>query len=340
MAHKPVLITPLEKPNADPINKGARSARSVELKEVIPPFLSMRVFEAAARSGSFARAAEELGITAGAVSQHIRVLEDFAGQPLFRRLGRGVELTEAGQGAFSHASAAMAEMLQAGRAMRASMRGRRISLSTAPSFASKWLIPRLNRFQETYPDVEVRMSADMTLVDFATSDIDLAIRYGAGGYEGLYCERLMSESVVVVGSPRLLEGRPPITSAADLLDLPLIHDESPERDPSCPTWSMWFAARGQKRDDAERGLRFNQSSLALEAAAAGKGLVLAKRQLALRDIAEGLLVSPLAQAEDPVGFAYWLVWPRGRRFEPAQIAFLAWLREQVIEGDSVADQTA
>ncbi len=312
----------------------------MELKEVIPPFLSVRVFEAAARSGSFARAAEELGITAGAVSQHIRVLEDFAGQPLFRRLGRGVELTEAGQAAFSHASAAMAEMLQAGRAMRASMRGRRISLSTAPSFASKWLIPRLSRFQEAYPEVEVRMSADMTLVDFAGSDIDLAIRYGPGGYEGLHCERLMSESVVVVGSPRLLDGRSPVTSAADLIDLPLIHDESPERDPSCPTWTMWFAARGQKRDDAERGLRFNQSSLALEAAAAGKGLVLAKRQLALRDLADGLLVSPLAHAEDPVGFAYWLVWPRGRRFEPAQIAFLAWLRDQVIEGDSVADQTA
>ncbi len=312
----------------------------MDLKDVMPPFLSVRVFEAAARSASFARAAEELGITAGAVSQHIRALEEFAGQPLFRRLGRGVELTEAGQAAYGHASAAMAEMLQAGRAMRASMRGRRISLSTAPSFASKWLIPRLNRFQDAYPDVEVRMSADMGLVDFAASDIDLAIRYGPGGYEGLYCERLMSESVVVVGSPRLLAGRPPITSAADLIDLPLIHDESPERDPSCPTWTMWFAARGQKRHDAERGLRFNQSSLALEAAAAGKGLVLAKRQLALRDIAEGLLVSPLAQAEDPVGFAYWLVWPRGRRFEPAQAAFLAWLRDQVIEGDSVADQTA
>lgn len=312
----------------------------MELKEVIPPFLSVRVFEAAARSGSFARAAEELGITAGAVSQHIRVLEDFAGQPLFRRLGRGVELTEAGQAAFGHASAALAEMIQAGRAMRASLRGRRISLSTAPSFASKWLIPRLSKFQETYPDIEVRTSADMTLVDFASSDIDLAIRYGPGGYDGLYCERLMSESVVVVASPRLLEGRAPVRTVADLLDLPLIHDDSPERDPSCPTWSMWFAARGHKREDAERGLRFNQPSLAIEAATAGKGLVLAKRQLARRDIANGVLVSPLTEAEDPVGFAYWLVWPRGRRFEAAQKAFLNWLREQVIEGDSVADQTA
>jgi LysR family glycine cleavage system transcriptional activator len=312
----------------------------MDSSEVVPPFLSVRVFEAAARSGSFARAAEELGITAGAVSQHIRILEEFAGQPLFRRLGRGVELTEAGKAAYAHASAAMAELLQAGRAMRASMRGRRIAISTAPSFASKWLIPRLSAFQERYPEVEVRLSADMALVDFAGSDIDLAIRYGPGGYDGLHSERLMSESVVVVASPRLLEGRGPIQNAADLLGLPLIHDDGPERDPSCPNWSMWFAARGARRADAERGLRFNQSSLALEAAAAGKGLVLAKRQLALRDIASGALVTLLAEHDAPLGFAYWLVWPRGRRFEPGQNAFLQWLREQAMESDSVADQTA
>ena len=342
MAREAVPASGLEIAPSVPIlkeNRG-RSARAVELKDVMPPFLSVRVFEAAARSGSFARAAEELGITAGAVSQHIRILEEFAGQPLFRRLGRGVELTEAGQAAFAHASGAMAEMLQAGRAMRASMRGRRISLSTAPSFASKWLIPRLSKFQERYPDIEVRMSADMTLIDFSATDIDLAIRYGPGGYEGLHCERLMSESVVVVASPRLLAGRPPVRTAADLHSLPLIHDDAPERDPSCPTWAMWFAARGERRDDADRGLRFNHSGLALEAAVAGKGLVLAKRQLALRDIADGVLVTPLEEGDAPLGFAYWLVWPRGRRFEPSQTAFLAWLREQVIEGDAVADQTA
>ena len=258
----------------------------VGVKEAMPPFLSLRVFEAAARSASFARAAEELDITAGAVSQHIRVLEDFAGQPLFRRLGRGVALTEAGRAAFTHASSAMAEMLQAGRAMRAALRGRRVSISTAPSFASKWLIPRLSGFQEMYPDTEVRLSADMTLTDFATSDIDLAIRYGPGGYEGLHCERLMSESVLVVCSPRLIEAHANLRTPADLAEATLIHDDSPERDPSCPTWSMWFAARGIRRADAERGLRFNHSGLAIEAAIEGKGLALAKRQLALRDIAE------------------------------------------------------
>ncbi|QGZ93626.1 Gcv operon activator [Terricaulis silvestris] len=312
----------------------------MESKEVVPPFLSVRVFEAAARLGSFARAAEELGITAGAVSQHVRILEEFAGQPLFRRLGRGVELSDAGQAAFSHASAAMSEMLEAGRAMRASMRGRRISISTPPSFASKWLIPRLSEFQQRYPEVEVRISADMTLIDFAVTDIDLAIRYGPGGYEGLSCERLMSESVAVVVSPKLLEGRAPARTAADFLDLPLIHDDAPERDLSCPTWSMWFAARGLRRVESERGLRFNHSGLALEAAVAGKGAVLAKRQLALRDLAEGTLVSPLDEGDAPLAFAYWLVWPRGRRFEPAQAAFLTWLREEVIASDAGADQTA
>ena len=310
------------------------------MKEAMPPFLSLRVFEAAGRTGSFARAAEELGITAGAVSQHIRVLEEFAGQPLFRRLGRGVQMTEAGQSAFAHAGVVMSEMLQAGRAMRESLRGRRISVSTAPSFASKWLIPRLNRFQELHPDTEVRMSADMALIDFAGSDMDLAIRYGPGGYEGLHCERLMSESVVVVCSPRLVEAHGAMRSPADLEGVPLIHDDAPERDPSCPTWSMWFAARGLRHADATRSLRFNQSSLAIEAAVAGKGLALAKRQLAQRDVAEGNLVAPLDEIDAPVGFAYWLVWPRGRRFEPAQAAFLNWVRAEAATSEPEAEARA
>lgn len=312
----------------------------MEARDAVPPFLSLRVFEAAARLGSFARAADELGISAGAVSQHIRAIEEFAGQPLFRRLGRGVELTQAGQAAFTHAGAAMEEMLQAGRAMRASLRGRRVSISAAPSFASKWLIPRLSKFQELYPDVEVRLSADMALTDFAGSDMDIAVRYGPGGYDGLYSERLMTESVVVVCSPRLLETHGELQKPEDLTGVPLIHDDAPERDPSCPTWPMWFAARNLRRADTERGLRFNQSSLAIEAAIGGKGVALAKRQLALRDISDGRLIAPLHEADAPVNFAYWLVWPRGRRFEPAQVAFLEWLRGQVIEGDAVADHTA
>lgn len=308
--------------------------------DLLPPFLALRVFEAAARLESFSRAADELDISPGAVSQHIKALEEFAGQPLFRRLGRSVELTDAGRASFTHAGAVLAEMLQAGRAMRAATRGRRVSISTPPSFASKWLIPRLGAFQEAHPEVEVRLSADMTLTDFASSDIDMAVRYGPGAYENLHAERLMAESVVVVCSPRFAEQIGPIKSAEDLTGLALIHDDAPERDPSCPNWKMWFAARGHRRADVERGLRFNQSSLAIEAAVEGKGMVLAKRQLAQRDLNEGRLVAPLAEEAAPVAFAYWLVWPRGRRFERSQMEFLTWLREQVIASDPGADQTA
>jgi len=305
-------------------------------EQIMPPFLSLRVFEAAARLGSFARAAEELEITAGAVSQHIRALEEFAGLPLFRRLGRGVELTDVGHATFRHATLAVGEVLQAGRAMRTQLRGRRISVSTAPSFASKWLIPRLGRFQETHPGADVRISADISITDFAASDVDLAVRYGPGRYEGLYAERLMSEAVIVVCSPRLAEAARDLEA---LSTLPLIHDDGPESDPTCPNWTMWFAARGIDRRDADRGLRFNQSGLAIEAAAAGKGLALAKRQLALGDLANGALISPLSGSEAPVGFAYWLVWPKGRRFEPLQTAFIEWLRAEVIAGDAPVDHS-
>ena len=297
------------------------------------------MFEAAARLGSFARAAEELGVSAGAVSQHIRVLEDYAGQPLFRRPGAGGAHRCGAIGFFPCAALRLRKCCRPG-AHAGGHAGAAVSISTAPSFASNWLIPRLDTFQESYPDTEVRLSADMALVEFSGSDIDLAIRYGPGGYEGLQAERLMTESVVVVCSPRLLETHAAIKTPADLIGAPLIHDDGPERDPSCPTWPMWFAARGLKRMESERGLRFNQSSLAIEAAIAGKGLALAKRQLALRDIADGRLIAPLSEVESPVSFAYWIVWPRGRRFEPAQIAFLEWLRAQAMEGDSAADQTA
>jgi LysR family glycine cleavage system transcriptional activator len=308
--------------------------------DLLPPFLALRVFEAAARLESFARAADELDITPGAVSQHIKALEDFAGQPLFRRLGRSVELTDAGRVTFAHAGAVLSEMLHAGRAMRTASRGRRVSISTPPSFASKWLIPRLSGFQDAHPEVEVRLSADIAITDFSTSDIDMAVRYGPGGYENLHAERLMAESVIVVCSPRFAAESGSPTSAKDLINIPLIHDDATERDPTCPSWGMWFAARGYRRGDAERGLRFNQSSLAIEAAVEGKGMVLAKQQLAQRDLNEGRLIAPLAEQAAPVAFAYWLVWPRGRRFEPAQQAFLTWLREQVIAADAPVDQTA
>jgi LysR family glycine cleavage system transcriptional activator len=301
----------------------------------LPPFHALRAFEAAGRHLSFARAADELGVSPAAVSQHIQQMEEFAGQPLFRRLGRRVELTDAGHAALAHVAAAMASLGEAARVMRLPLRGQRVSVSVAPSFAIKWLVPRLERFKELHPDIEVWVSADMGLVDFAVADVDLAIRYGAGGYADAQAQMLLSESVVPICSPSLIEGPEGLKRIEDIPRFALLHDDSPDRDPSCPTWPMWMMARGLDAENARKGLRLNQSSMVIEAAMAGKGIGLAKRQLAAADIASGRLVTPFDAEDTPINFAYWMVWRRGRTLSPGLKAFIDWLRDEA--GQAEAD---
>lgn len=294
----------------------------------LPPFHALRAFEAAGRHLSFARAADELGVSPAAVSQHIQQMEEFAGQPLFRRLGRRVELTDAGHASLSYVAAAMQSLGEAARVMRLPLRGQRVSVSVAPSFAIKWLVPRLERFKEIHPDVDIWVSADMGLVDFAVADVDIAIRYGAGGYAEAQAQMLLSESVVPICSPNLIQGQDGLKKPEDLLRFALLHDDSPDRDPSCPTWPMWLRARGLDGEHSRKGLRLNQSSLVVEAAIAGKGVALAKRQLAATDIAAGRLVTPFEESDTPINFAYWLVWRRGRSLSPGLKAFMDWIREE------------
>jgi LysR family transcriptional regulator, glycine cleavage system transcriptional activator len=298
-----------------------------------PPHAAFRAFEAAARHASFAKAADELNVSPAAISQQIQSLEAYAGQPLFRRLGRGVELTDAGKAAFRYASEGLAALAEAARVMRLPLRSQRVSVSAAPSFAMKWLAPRLERFKEQHPEVEVWISADMAVVDFAVSDVDIAIRYGPGGYNQVNSERLMPESVLAICSPSLLDGAEGLKTPADLARFALLHDESSNADPSCPTWEMWLMARGVEGVDARKGLRLSPSSLVIEAAIAGKGVGLAKRQLAAADLALGRLVAPFGESATPVNFAYWMVWPRGRTVSPALRSFMNWLRAEGREGD-------
>lgn len=307
------------------------SSNAAAAQDRLPPFAALRAFDAAARLGSFVRAADELGVTAAAISQQIHVLESFAGQPLFRRLGRGIELTDAGIAARPLVVDAMAMIAEAARVMRLPLRSKRVSVSAAPSFAAKWLVPRIERFRHRYPDIEVWIAADAALVDFATADVDLAIRYGAGAHDGANTQILLAESVTVVCSPALLIDRA-ITTPADLAHFSLLHDESLDQDPAYPNWRMWLTARGVADVDAQRGLRFNQSSLVIEAAAAGKGVALAKTQLAQADLASGRLVAPLGADATPLGYAYWLVWPRGRTVTDSLRAFIGWLHDEASDG--------
>lgn len=299
-------------------------------RDRLPPLSALRVFESAARHESFKHAAEELFVTPGAVSQQIRLLEDHMGVELFIRDGRRVILTDAAKAAALILKEGFEKMFEATRVMKAGLQKGRVIVSVAPSFAAKWLMPRLYDFSLANPDIDIWVSADMATVDFGVSDVDLAIRYGNGQYNGLNVEHLLDESVVAVCSPALFEAAP-IRKASDLAHHVLLHDVSGETDPSCPDWSMWLKAHGvdDQGVDASRGPRFNQSHLVIEQAIAGRGVALAKRTLAANDLRSGRLMPLFDKGHQPLSYGYYLVWPQTREPTKAQARFMDWLREQV-----------
>ncbi len=299
----------------------------------LPPLNALRAFETAARHMNFSRAADELSVTPGAVSQQIQNLEDYIGSALFRRTPKGLLLTDAAQTALPALREAFDRLAEAASLLTANVDGRRVTVSAAPSFAAKWLVPRLGRFEQAHPEMDVWLSAGMELVDFASGEIDVAIRYGSGRYPALETVRLMSETVIPVASPALLADKP-LDGPDDLAHHVLLHDGSPDPDDSCPDWPMWLAARGIKAVDGTRGARFNQSSLVIEAAVNGRGVALAKRALAQADLDAGRLVTPL---QDPtaVDFAYFVVYPKAKGRLPQVRAFVAWLA-----GEAAAHEAA
>ena len=298
----------------------------MELRRRLPPLNALRAFEAAARHLNFSRAADELSVTPGAVSQQIQNLEDYVGVALFKRTPKGLLLTDPAQIALPSLREAFDRLAEAASMLTAAVDGRRLTVTVPPSFASKWLLPRLGGFEALHPEVDVWVSADNELTDFASGEVDLAIRYGSGRYAGLETIRLMHETVLPVASPTLLEAQP-LEAPADLAGQVLLHDGSPDADPSCPDWTMWLAARGVKGVDGSRGPRFNQSSLVIEAAVGGRGVALAKRTLAQADLDAGRLVVPL-QIATAVDFAYYLVHPKTKGRLPQVKAFIAWIGEQ------------
>jgi LysR family glycine cleavage system transcriptional activator len=306
----------------------------------LPPLNSLRVFEAAARHLSFTKAADELHVTPGAVSQQIKALEDFLQTPVFRREKRALLLTDEAQASLPILREGFDKLAEAAKILAARADSRRLSVSVAPSFASKWLVPRLDQFQEAHPDIDVWVSADMNIVDFAVEDVDLAIRYGGGRYPGLTVAHLMAEKIVPVCAPQLLTGEPPIKSPEDLVHHTLLHDSSRDNDASCPTWPMWLKAAGVSHKHGDRGLKFNQSSLVIEAAVAGKGVALAKAALALADLEAGRLVIPF-DLTTPTEFAYYIVYPPAKSSSPAVKAFVAWAKAAAASSaDATENQVA
>ena len=290
-----------------------------------PPLSALRAFEAAARHMSFSKAADELHVTPAAVSHQIHALEEDLGVRLFNRMNRSIELTASARVLLPGLTEAFAGIQSSVRRLRAHNDTGTLTVTASPSFAAKWLVLRLHRFQEQHPEVDVRISATDAIVDLAKGDFDIAIRYGAGRYSGLEVELLLKNEVVPACSPQLLANGPPLRTPADLPAHALIHDQAVERDPLVPTWSMWLKAAGVTNVPAITGLSFNNMHLALDAAISGHGVVLAQSTIAAADLAAGRLVRLFSLAL-PDQFAFYIVTAPGALERLKVRAFRDWLR--------------
>jgi LysR family glycine cleavage system transcriptional activator len=305
----------------------------------LPPLSALRAFEAAARHASFSKAADELHVTPAAISHQIAALEQDLGVKLFHRMNRAIELTASARVLLPGLSEAFAGIQSAVSRLRAHNDTGTLTVTASPSFAAKWLVLRLHRFQEQHPQIDVRISATDDLVDLAKGDFDVAIRYGCGKYPGLDVELLFTNEVFPACSPQLLIAGPPLLAPEDLTRHTLIHDQAIERDPLVPTWAMWLKAAGVKKVPAGAGLTFNNISLALDAAIAGHGVVLAYSNIAAADLAAGRLVRLFSLAL-PDQFAYYLVTAPGALERPKVRAFRNWLRQEADHPRPVAGSAA
>jgi len=296
------------------------------MRRQLPGLNALRAFEAVARHRSFSRAADELGVTAAAVSHQVKTLEARLGLTLLQRTSRSVLATPAGESLRLAVGAALDGIVAALQRLKPETLARRLEVSSSPSFTSKWLVPRLERFTRSRPDAEVRIDVSSDLADLAGEGMDFAIRFGVGRYPGLIAERLFEESLFPVCSPRLLQGEPPLRRPEDLRRHTLLHYEWIAEGDSWPDWRSWLLAAGVEGIDTIRGLHFSQTTLALQAALEGQGVALGDSTLVADDLAAGRLVQPFALAiKGPPQFAYHLVYREATLERPLARAFRDWL---------------
>src|SRR5712691_10078387 len=283
----------------------------------LPPLNALRAFEAAARSESFTRAAEELCVVQGAASDRVKALEATLGIKLFNRERQRLVITDAGREYLNVVRDAL-DRIAAGteRVLQRQSSGV-LTVSTSPDFAAKWLVYRLGRFAEAHPGIDLRVSATMHHIDFVREEVDVAVRHGDGNWNGLEAVRLCSEQLFPVCSPKLMSGRNRIAKPSDLLKSQLLHlDDS-------KAWSEWFEAAGA---DAEmsHGLVLNRASMLIDAAVDGQGVALARTTLAAWDLLNGRLAKPF-DVSLRLSRTYWIVCPKATSMQPKITTFRDWL---------------
>ena len=280
---------------------------------------ALRAFEATARVRSLTKAAEALHLTHGAISHQIKALEADLGVRLVERAGRGIRLTDEGERFAARVRTAFAELTTAVQEITARANPRMLRVSVVPSFAARWLLPRIGRFFAVHPDIDLVVSANMAVVDFQRDDADVAIRYGFGEWKGVRVEHILDDSFFPVCSPRIAGGVP--KRPTDLARYTLLRaDDEP--------WLPWFEAAGLDWPEPTRGPMFNDSAHMMQAAAEGQGVALARATLLGNDERNGVLVRPFA-IEAPAPRRFYLVYPPRNADSPKLAAFRAWLQVEI-----------
>jgi len=296
----------------------------------------LRVFLAAAHHLSFTRAGEELHITTGAVSQQIKLLEDWLGQRLFRRLPRRIELTDAGNRLLTAADPAYAAVdLAIGRLRGGALSGV-VRVRTLPSFLATWLVPRLPKLMRRFPQLELQLEAEDSSRSLREGEFDLAIDLNDGSYPGFQSTVLLEEEIFPVCAPRLLEGRPPLDSPDDLRHYPLLHDMTAWRG-STPyaEWERYLKAIGAPQVEVRRGYMLNRNHITMQCAITGMGVAIARRTLITDELDSGRLVAPFRQAVR-TGKRYCLVYSAGALADPRVATVHDWIAAEA-RGAQAAD---
>jgi LysR family glycine cleavage system transcriptional activator len=288
----------------------------------LPSLNGLKAFEAAARLESFTDAAAELFVTHAAVSRHVRDLEEWLGTQLFIRTGRGVLLTEAGRRYAARLTPLFDQLADATREAAAVGDVRQLKVSVEPAIASRWLVPRLGRFNDLHPDIELAIDPTTEFADFRSGEADVGIRYGAGGWDDVEAQKLTDAVIFPVCAPKLVKDRPGLTPA-DLADFNLLHESRKQ------WWADWLAAAGVQGVEDWRGTLF-QNHLAIEAAEAGQGFALSDQLLATDALVEGWLVRPFAfDMKDH--WHYWIVRGKAQKETPPVRAFREWLMGEIAD---------
>ncbi len=290
----------------------------------LPSMNALKAFEAAARHESFTQAAEELCVTQGAVSHQVKALEEELGLKLFHRAPQSLTLTETGREYMIVVRDALDRIAIGTDQILQRQNSGVLTVSTSPNFAAKWLVHRLGKFAEAYPDIDLRVSATLHHVDFANEDVDIAVRHSDGKLPGLHVVQLYEEHLFPVCSPKLLKAPHGLKKPMDLIHHPLLHLENRQ------DWTKWLDAAGVKGVDLSRGPVLNQASMIIDAAVDGQGVALSRSALVAHDLIAGRLVRPFSIAL-PVNYGYWIVSPKATAEQPKVKIFRDWLLAEVAD---------